>query len=102
VFRSLNHVYAQIIDDDAGRTLVSASSLKLQTPAPTAQDGDGEGEKGKPRSVKVQRSMAVGRVIAEAALAKGIEQVTFDRGGYLYHGRVAALAKEARKKGLKF
>lgn len=100
VFRSLNHIYAQVIDDETGRTLVSASSLKLTSP-PAVEDG-GEGKKKKPLSAKMLRSVATGKAVAERALEKGITQVTFDRGGYLYHGRVAALAESARKAGLKF
>lgn len=101
VFRSLNHIYAQIIDDDSGRTIVSASSLKVDI---SSLKGDSEGEKGKkkPEGIKMLRARAVGTAIAEAALAKGIKKVTFDRGGYLYHGRVAALAEAARKAGLEF
>lgn len=123
VTRSLTHIYAQIIDDDSGRTLAAASSLKIVLPAveppppPPAEDAEkaGKGEKGDkgkgkgkdkkpeaPKSVKMRRSIAVGKAIAEAALAKGIKTVAFDRGGYLYHGRVAALAKAARDGGLDF
>lgn len=119
VFRSLNHIYAQIVDDDSGRTLAAASSLKLALP-PAAEaasaaadkpDKPEKGEKGKegkggkkarPLSAKMSRSVAVGKAIAEVALAKGIKAVAFDRGGYLYHGRVAALAKAAREGGLEF
>jgi len=119
VFRSLNHIYAQIVDDDSGRTLAAASSLKLALPpaaeaTPAAADKPDKpekGEKGKegkggkkarPLSAKMRRSVAVGKAIAEVALAKGIKAVAFDRGGYLYHGRVAALAKAARDGGLEF
>ncbi len=101
VYRSLNHIYAQIIDDDAGRTLVCASSLKFQFP-PEEEAGGGNKKKGKAESIKMRRSREVGRTIAEAALAKGIKKVAFDRGGFLYHGRVAALAEAARKNGLEF
>ena len=87
VFRSESNIYAQIIDDVAGRTLVSASSL----------DKAVEGYGG-----NVAAATAVGRLIAERAKAKGIETVVFDRGGYLYHGRVQALADGAREGGLKF
>jgi large subunit ribosomal protein L18 len=96
VHRSLNHIYAQVIDDSAGKTLVSASSMKIEMPP--VQDET----KGKAEGVKMRRSRAVGKAIAEAALAKGIKTVAFDRGGYLYHGRVAALGDEARKAGLEF
>ncbi len=101
VYRSLNHIYAQIIDDDAGRTLVYASSLKLQF-SPEAETGGGNKKKGKAESIKMRRSREVGRAVAQAALAKGIKKVAFDRGGFLYHGRVAALAEAARKNGLEF
>ena len=85
VFRSEKNIYAQVIDDVSGVTLCSASSLKL--------DGNG-GNKTAAREV--------GKAVAKAALAKGIEEVVFDRGGYLYHGRVAELAEGAREGGLKF
>ena len=87
VFRSENNIYAQIIDDVNGVTLASASSL----------DKAIEGYGG-----NVTAASAVGKLIAERALAKGIENVVFDRGGYLYHGRVQALAEGAREGGLEF
>ena len=87
VFRSNANIYAQIIDDVNGVTLVSASTL----------DKDFEGAAGNCEAAK-----KVGQVIAERAKAKGIEEVVFDRGGYVYHGRVAALAEGARESGLKF
>ena len=87
VFRSAKHIYAQLIDDVNGVTLVSASSL----------DKAIEGYGG-----NVAAATAVGKLVAERALAKGIENVVFDRGGYLYHGRVQALAEGAREGGLKF
>lgn len=120
VFRSLNHIYAQIIDDDRGATLAAASSLKLELPplqeapekAPEKAEKPEKGEKGKegkgskkasrPLSMKMRRSMAVGKAIAAVALEKGIKAVAFDRGGYIYHGRIAALAKAAREGGLEF
>jgi large subunit ribosomal protein L18 len=111
VYRSLGHIYAQIIDDDSGKTLASASSLRIELPAveePAKEaEGDAKGKKkgekkAAPSSLKMRRSIAVGAAIAETALSKGIENVIFDRGGFLYHGRVAALAEAARKKGLKF
>ncbi len=90
VFISLKNIYAQIIDDSKGVTLVSASTLDKDL-------------KGKLKSMKtVEAARLVGETIAEKALAKGIKQVAFDRGGYLYHGRVKALADAAREKGLKF
>ena len=87
VFRSEANVYAQVIDDVAGVTLVSASSLDK------AIDGYGG---------NVAAATAVGKLVAERAKAKGIENVVFDRGGYLYHGRVKALAEGAREGGLNF
>ena len=87
VFRSLNHIYAQVIDDTKGVTLVAASSL----------DKGFEGYGG-----NVEGAKAVGKAVAEKALAAGIKSVVFDRGGYVYHGRVAALADGAREGGLEF
>ena len=86
VFRSENHIYAQIIDDVAGKTLVSASTV----------------EKGFEGNGSVEAAKKIGATVAERALAKGIENVVFDRGGYIFHGRVAALAEGAREGGLKF
>ena len=85
VFRSLKNIYAQIIDDTKGVTLVAASSLEL------------EGNGGNKEAAK-----SVGEAIAKRALEKGIENVVFDRGGYIYHGRVQELADGAREAGLKF
>jgi large subunit ribosomal protein L18 len=90
VFRSLNHIYAQVIDDSKGATIVSASSL---------ESGAAEELKGK---TKVEKAVAVGKLVAERALEAGITQVVFDRGGYKYHGRVKALADGSREAGLKF
>ena len=87
VFRSLKHIYAQIIDDTKGITLVSASSL----------DKDFNGYGG-----NIEGAKAVGNMVAKKALEKGIKAVVFDRGGYIYHGRVAALAEGAREGGLEF
>lgn len=87
VFRSLNNIYAQIIDDVKGVTLVSASSL----------DKEFESYGG-----NIEAAKAVGKAVAEKAIAAGIKSVVFDRGGYLYHGRVAALAEGAREGGLEF
>ena len=87
VFRSEGNIYAQVIDDVNGVTLVSASSLDK------AIDGYGG---------NIAAATAVGKLVAERAKAKGIENVVFDRGGYLYHGRVKALAEGAREGGLKF
>jgi large subunit ribosomal protein L18 len=89
VYRSLNHIYVQLIDDLKGSTLVSAHSA--------------EGKKGESRTGgNLAAAKDVGKVIAERAKAKGIEKVVFDRGGYIYHGRVKALAESAREAGLKF
>ena len=87
VFRSENHIYAQIIDDVAGNTLCAASSVE--------KSFEGSGS-------NVEAAKKIGKIIAERALEKGIEEVVFDRGGYIYHGRVAALAEGAREGGLKF
>ena len=87
VFRSENHIYAQIIDDVAGNTLCSASSVEKSF------EGNGS---------NCEAAKKIGSIIAERALAKGIENVVFDRGGYIFHGRVAALAEGAREGGLKF
>lgn len=87
VFRSLNHIYAQIIDDTKGVTLVSASSMDKEF---NQYGGNCEGAK------------EVGKAVAQKALEKGIKAVVFDRGGYVYHGRVAALAEGAREGGLDF
>jgi large subunit ribosomal protein L18 len=89
VFRSLKHIYAQVVDDGRGMTLAAASS---QEPTLRAQA----------TGPKVERAKAVGTLIAERARAKGVERVVFDRGGYLYHGRVKALADAARAAGLEF
>jgi large subunit ribosomal protein L18 len=88
VFRSLKHIYAQVIDDVHGVTLAAASS---------GDEGSGLATGGNLAAAK-----AVGRLIAERAKAKGIQKVVFDRGGYLYHGRVKALAEAAREAGLEF
>jgi large subunit ribosomal protein L18 len=91
VFRSARHIYAQVIDDSNGRTLASASTLKL---GPVKGDGK--------LGSKVVAAREVGKLLADAARKQGVEQVAFDRGGFLYHGRVAALAEGAREGGLKF
>lgn len=90
VYRSLNHIYVQLIDDVKGNTLVTASTLDKEL------KGSFEGKD------KKAQAFAVGELIAKKALAKKIEAVVFDRGGYLYTGRVAALADGARKGGLQF
>ena len=88
VYRSLSNIYAQVIDDVTGTTLVAASSLDKDLNL--SYGGN------------VEAAKVVGKAVAERALAKGIETVVFDRGGYIYHGRVAALAEGAREAGLKF
>lgn len=90
VFRSLDHIYAQVIDDVAGRTLVSASTLEKGLAAELEDKN------------KVGQAAAIGKAVADRAVAEGITEVVFDRGGYLYHGRVKALADGAREGGLKF
>lgn len=90
VFRSLNHMYAQVIDDAHAVTLVTASTL------------DPEIRETAKSKKKAEAGVLVGELIAQRALAKGIKQVVFDRGGYKYHGRVKALADAARKAGLQF
>jgi large subunit ribosomal protein L18 len=86
VFRSLKHIYAQVIDDVKGHTVVAASSAE---------------EKGK-NGGNVAGAATIGKLVAERAKDKGVKAVVFDRGGYLYHGRVKALAEAARKAGLEF
>jgi len=88
VRRSLNHMYAQIIDDQSGRSLIQISSL-----SPEIRTTEG---------AKTAVSAALGKLIAERAVEKGIKKVVFDRGGYLYHGRVKAVAEAAREAGLEF
>jgi large subunit ribosomal protein L18 len=87
VFRSLSHIYAQVIDDKKGVTIVAASSAQKDI---SANGGNVAGAK------------AIGKLVAERALAQGIKQVVFDRGGFLYHGRIKALADAAREAGLVF
>nr|WP_164925411.1 50S ribosomal protein L18 [Thermanaerovibrio acidaminovorans] len=90
VFGSLKHIYAQIIDDQAGHTLVSASTMEKDLRAELKSTGNQDAAR------------QVGKRLAERALAKGITTVVFDRGGHMYHGRVKALAEAAREAGLKF
>ncbi|OGE81462.1 MAG: 50S ribosomal protein L18 [Candidatus Doudnabacteria bacterium RIFCSPHIGHO2_12_FULL_48_11] len=85
VFRSLSHIYVQLIDDESGRTLISATSREVPG-----------------KSNKTQLAALVGKLAAEKALKAGISEVTFDRGGYKYHGRIKELADAARSAGLKF
>ncbi len=86
IYRSVNHIYTQVIDDDAGKTLASASTV----------EGDLKGTTGG----NIEAAQRVGKAIAERALAAGISNVVFDRGGYVYHGRVKALTDAARQAGL--
>ena len=90
VYRSLNHIYAQVVSDDSGQTLVAASTLSAEL------------REGLKSRRNVQAAKVVGKTIAERCLSKGISQVIFDRNGFLYHGRVKALADAAREAGLKF
>jgi large subunit ribosomal protein L18 len=90
VFRSLRHIQVQLVDDSAGRTIAAASTIE-----PDLRKSIGGG-------LTVAAASAVGKTIAERARALGIEEVVFDRGGYLYHGRVRALAEAARESGLRF
>ncbi len=84
VYRSVSHIYAQVVDDQTGRTLVSASTIKLKSGG------------------NVAAAKEIGKLVAERAVEKGIKKVVFDRGGYLYHGRIKALADAAREAGLEF
>ena len=90
VFRSNNHMYAQIIDDTVGNTLVSASTLEKEIKAELNKTND------------VEAAAYLGKVIAKRAMDKGISEVVFDRGGFLYHGKVEALAEAAREAGVVF
>jgi large subunit ribosomal protein L18 len=93
VFRSVSHIYAQVIDDLTGTTIVSAASTE---PAVKGQAGEGV------RGGNKAGAQALGKTIAERLIAKGIKRVVFDRGGYLYHGRIRAVADAAREAGLEF
>jgi large subunit ribosomal protein L18 len=90
IYRSSKYIYVQIVDDSQGRTLVAASTAEKDVRGDLKQAGN------------ILASKAVGKAIAERAKAKGIETVVFDRGGYLYHGRIKAVAEAARESGLKF
>jgi large subunit ribosomal protein L18 len=90
VFRSARHIFAQIIDDSQGRTLVAASTLEQAVRAQAAA------------LKKQDEAKAVGKMLAQRALEKGLKQVVFDRGGYQYHGRIKSLAEGAREGGLEF
>src|SRR3954468_16043828 len=90
VFRSSKHIYAQVIDDEKGETLASASSIEKEMRGSLKTGAN------------IAAAKAVGKLVAERAAAKGVKDVVFDRGGYLYHGRVKALADAAREGGLSF
>src|SRR5271154_1774044 len=106
VFRSLSHIYAQVIDDRKGHTLAAASSGEKASGEKKSDEKKSEkasAEKGKtPSGGNVAGAEQVGKLIAERAKAQGVTKVVFDRGGYLYHGRVKALADAAREAGLEF
>jgi large subunit ribosomal protein L18 len=93
VFRSVAHIYAQVIDDLSGQTLVSASTVE-----PTLKGTFGKGVSGG----NIKGAEAIGKTIAERSIEKGIKRVVFDRSGFLYHGRIRAVADAARKAGLEF
>jgi len=93
VFRSVSHIYAQVIDDLSGQTLVSAATTEPTLKAKFAKEVKGGNIKG---------AEAIGQAIAERSIGKGIKRVVFDRGGFLYHGRIRAVADAARKAGLEF
>jgi large subunit ribosomal protein L18 len=90
VYKSLNHMYAQVVDDTTGRTLAAASTLSKALKAGAEEAG------------KTDAAKRVGAAVARAALEKGVKQVVFDRNGFDYHGRIAAVAQAAREAGLKF
>jgi large subunit ribosomal protein L18 len=92
VYRSLNHIYAQVIDDSKGVTIVSASTAS----------GKKEAKSKKRTGGNLASAKEIGKLIAQRAQQKGVKQVIFDRGGYLYHGRIKALADAAREAGLEF
>ncbi|PYY03357.1 MAG: 50S ribosomal protein L18 [Acidobacteria bacterium] len=91
IYRSLNHIYAQVIDDGSGVTLVSASTASGK-----------EGKSKKKTGGNLASAKEIGKLVAQRAQEKGIKKVVFDRGGYLYHGRIKALADAAREAGLEF
>ncbi|HZT77511.1 MAG TPA: 50S ribosomal protein L18 [Vicinamibacterales bacterium] len=93
IFRSVSHIYAQVIDDLSGQTLVAASSVDPKVKASLAKGVSGGNLKG---------AEAIGKTIAERSIEKGIKRVVFDRAGFLYHGRIRAVADAARKAGLEF
>jgi large subunit ribosomal protein L18 len=93
VFRSVTHIYAQVIDDMSGQTLVSASTVE-----PSVKGALDKGTRGS----NIKGAEAIGKAIAERSIEKGIKRVVFDRSGFLYHGRIRAVAEAARKAGLEF
>jgi large subunit ribosomal protein L18 len=107
VYRSNKYIYAQVIDDTSERSLLTVSDLSKGVAEQLAAGGAaapaaGEGEEGSAEGTKVRRARVVGAALAKACLEKGITKVVFDRNGYLYHGRVRALAEAAREAGLDF
>jgi large subunit ribosomal protein L18 len=98
VYKSLRYIYAQVIDDARGATLAQASSAEPELKGRLAAAESGAGKSAKDRAA----AKLVGELVAERAKAAGIERVVFDRGGYVYHGRVEAVAQGAREKGLQF
>jgi large subunit ribosomal protein L18 len=90
VFRSMNHIYAQVIDDSQGKTLAAASTMEPDLRKSLKSGGN------------VDAAKAVGKLVGERAKERGVEQVVFDRGGFMYHGRVQSLAEAAREAGLQF
>lgn len=88
VYRSLNHIYAQVVDDSSGKTLCTAASTEKALRSGSTGN--------------IAAAKTVGKLVAERAIEKGIKQVVFDRGGYIYHGRVKSLAEAAREAGLEF
>jgi len=113
VFRSSDHIYAQIIDDTSGRTIAAVSSLKVDRKSLSSGDAGADegkkakkGKKGKKKAAAAGNGLLqareVGRLLAEVAKEKGVTRIAFDRGGFLFHGRVKALAESARENGLEF
>ena len=102
VFRSVAHIYAQVIDDAQGRTLVAASSVAKDVKPARAAKGAKTPKTTKTGGGNVAAAKAIGKLLAERAKEKGIAKVVFDRGGYPYHGRIKALAEAARAAGLEF
>jgi large subunit ribosomal protein L18 len=102
VFRSLTHIYAQLVDDDAGTTLVAASSLDVRTPpaVPAASEPQSKAAKDA-KGKRTETAKSVGTLLGDRAKQKGVTEAVFDRGGYRYHGRVKALAEGVRAAGVK-